>query len=151
MNNTLTTYTYDARNRLLTAGGLNYGYDPLGQRTSLTNGATVTKYVINPNAGLSEVLMRVKGGVTTYYVYGMGLLYEADVSENTKTYHYDYRGSTVAVTDGSGNVTDRIEYSGYGMMTYRAGITDTPFLFNGRYGVMTDENGFIGSNTNLVA
>src|SRR5206468_10913512 len=37
------TYTYDARNRLLSAGGLNYGYDPLGNRTALTNGATVTK------------------------------------------------------------------------------------------------------------
>jgi len=55
--------------------------------------------------------MRVKAGVTNYYVYGLGLLYEADDSINTKTYHYDFRGSTVALTDGSGYVMDRIEYS----------------------------------------
>ncbi|MCS7091722.1 MAG: RHS repeat-associated core domain-containing protein, partial [Limisphaera sp.] len=57
--------------------------------------------------------------------------------------HYDYRGSTVALTDGTGNVTDRFEYSAYGTLTYRTGSTDTPFLFNGRYGVQTDPNGLL--------
>ena len=47
------------------------------------------------------------------------------------------------LTDANGNVTDRIEYSLYGLTTYRAGTTDTPFLFNGRYGVMTDPNGLL--------
>ncbi len=55
-------------------------------------------------------------------------------------YHFDYRGSTVALTDGNGNVTDRMEYSAYGTTTYRTGTNDTPFLYGGRYGVMTDPN-----------
>ncbi len=142
-NNTFGSYSYDARNRLLSAGGLNYGYDPAGNRVSVTNGASVSRFTINPNAALSQVLMRVKGGATNYYVYGLGLLYEADDSGNSKTYHYDYRGSTVALTDGSGVVTDRIEYSAYGMTAYRSGTTDTPFLLNGRYGVQTDSNGLL--------
>src|SRR5437764_1264639 len=99
--------------------------------------------MINPGAALSQVLIRVKNGVTNYYVYGVGLLYEVDDAGNTKTYHYDYRGSTVAITDGNGNITDRIEYSAYGLTTYRSGTTDTPFLYNGRYGVMTDANGLL--------
>ena len=103
----------------------------------------MARFVINPNAALSQVLMRVKNGTTNYYVYGLGLLYEADDAGNTKTYHYDYRGSTVALTDGSGIPTDRIEYSAYGSLTYRSGTNDTPFLFNGRYGVMTDANGLL--------
>jgi RHS repeat-associated protein len=49
----------------------------------------------------------------------------------------------VALTDGNGNVTDRIEYSAYGFTTYRAGTNDTPFLYNGRYGVMSDANGLL--------
>jgi RHS repeat-associated protein len=61
----------------------------------------------------------------------------------TRTYHYDYRGNTVALTDGGGNVTDRAEYSAYGTLTYRSGSTDTPFLYNGRYGVQTDPNGLL--------
>lgn len=90
--------------------------------------------------------MRINNGVTNYYVYGAGLLYqvtETATSTNTLTYHYDYRGSTVALTGDSGNVTDRIEYSAYGSLTYRTGNTDTPFLFNGRYGVATDPNGLL--------
>ena len=147
INGTFNTYSYNARNQLLSAGGVTNFYDPLGQRVMLvtTNNGQLTtnKYVINPNAALSQVLLRVKNGVTNYYVYGAGLLYEADDAGTTRTYHYDYRGSTVALTDSSGNVTDRAEYSAYGSLTHRTGSTDTPFLYNGRYGVQTDANGLL--------
>jgi len=145
-NDTFATYTYDPRNRLLAVGGLTYAYDPAGNRVATTNGGTVTKFVINPNAALSQVLMRIQNGVTNYYVYGAGLLYEVTETTNsstTLTYHYDYRGSTVALTDSNGIPTDRIEYSAYGTTTYRAGTNDTPFQFNGRYGVQTDANGLL--------
>jgi RHS repeat-associated protein len=145
-NDTMAAYTYDARNRLSAIGNLQYGYDPAGNRTSITNGANVTRLIVDPNGPLSQVLMRIQGGVTNYYVYGAGLLYqitETASSTNTATYHYDSRGSTVALTDGNGIITDRIEYSLYGLITCRAGQTDTPFLFNGRYGVMTDPNGLL--------
>lgn len=142
-NNSLINYVYDARNRLVSAGGLSYGYDPVGNRVAWTNGATTAKFIINPNTSLSQILIRIKNGVTNYYVYGLGLLYEADDSINTKTYHYDYRGSTVAITDGNGNVLDRAEYSAYGLLNYRTGNTDTPFLHNGQYGVQSDSNGLL--------
>jgi RHS repeat-associated protein len=145
-NDTFVTYSYDARNRLTNAAGVSYTYDPAGNRVALTNGGVTTRFAINPNAALSQVLMRVKGGVTNYYIYGLGLQYEITetaTTTNTLTYHYDYRGSTVALTDGSGNVTDRIEYSPYATTTYRSGTNDTPFLYNGRYGVQTDSNGLL--------
>src|SRR6266404_1597195 len=142
-NDTFTTHTFDVRNRLLAIGSLAIGYDPAGNRTSITNGTNVTRFIINPNAALSQVLMRVTATATNYYVYGLGLLYEADDAGNTKTYHYDYRGSTVAITDSIGRVTDRIEYSAYGMIAFRSGSSDTPFLFNGRYGVQTDTSGLL--------
>ncbi|MEI8121841.1 MAG: RHS repeat-associated core domain-containing protein [bacterium] len=145
-NATFVAYGFDARNRLLSAGGLSYGYDPSANRVAITNGASVTRLIVNPNAALSQVLIRTKAGVTNFYVYGVGLLYEVTESAgatNTLTYHYDYRGSTMALTDGSGNVTDRAEYSAYGSLTYRSGTSDTPFLFNGRYGVQTDANGLL--------
>jgi hypothetical protein len=134
-NSSLVSYGYDARNRLLAAGGLNYGYDPAGNRTSVTNGTNVVRFVVNPNAALPQTLIRAKAdGSQTLYVYGLGLLYEVNLDSvgtefNTRTYHYDYRGSTVALTDGNGMPTDRVEYSAYGMVTYRAGTTDTPFLY----------------------
>ncbi len=145
-NATFATYTYDARNRLTDVGGTTYTYDPAGNRVALTNNSIATRFVMNPNAALSQVLMRVKNGVTNYYVYGLGLLYEVTPTNGTSkvlTYHYDFRGSSVALTDGSGNVTDRISYSPYGSITSRTGTNDTPFLFNGRYGIMTDMNGLL--------
>src|SRR5207248_9112786 len=36
-----------------------------------------------------------------------------------------------------------IEYSACGLTMYRSGTNDTPFLYNGRYGVMTDANGLL--------
>ena len=140
------TAHFDARNRLLSAGGVTNVYDALNNRIGQTAGTNTTVYVVNPNAQLPQVLMRIKNGVTNYYVYGGGLLYqvtETAAGTNTLTYHYDYRGSTIALSSDSGLVTDRIEYSAYGLTTYRAGTSDTPFLFNGRYGVQSDANGLM--------
>jgi RHS repeat-associated protein len=146
--------TYDTRNRLVQVGGtgstpsMGYFYDPAGNRVAMTNNTNsqVTRFVINPNAKLSQVLIRIRTGVTNYYVYGPGLLYEVtETATNSylRYYHYDYRGSTVALTDHESRVTDRYEYSAYGTLTYRIGTTDTPFLYNGRYGVQTDHNGLL--------
>ena len=108
--------------------------------------ATVSRFVVNPNAPPSQVLIRTRPGVTNYYVYGLGLLYEVtETATNSylRYYHYDYRGSTVALTDHESRVTDWFEYSAYGTLTYRTGNTDTPFLYNGRFGVQTDHNGLL--------
>jgi RHS repeat-associated protein len=145
-NSTFVSYAYDARNRLLNAGGVTNVYDAMNNRIGQINGTNTTIFVVNPNAKLPQVLMRIQNGVTNYYIYGSGLLYqvtETATATNTLTYHYDYRGSTIALSADNGLVTDRIEYSAYGLTTYRAGTNDTPFLFNGRYGVMTDPNGLL--------
>ena len=146
---TFTNYAYDARNRLLSAAGATNAYDPAGNRVGITYGTNSVRYVVNSNAKLPQVLMRIKNGVTNYYIYGVGLLYEVTetaTKTNTRSYIPDYRGSSVALTDDNGNVTDRIEYSLYGLTTYRTGGTDTPFLFNGKYGVTTDPNGLLDMN-----
>ncbi|PTY01378.1 RHS repeat-associated core domain-containing protein [Opitutus sp. ER46] len=135
------TYSYDARNRLTSFDGSGYTYNPDGLRTAVT-GTGAASFLVDPNAALSRVLRRTKGGVTTYYVYGHGLLYQ-ESGGVTRTYHGNQVGSTLVLTDDSQNVTDRIGYAPYGTITERTGSTDTPFLFNGEYGVMTDTNGLI--------
>jgi RHS repeat-associated protein len=145
-NSTFVTQTFDARNRLTSSGGVTNFYDAANNRIGQNYGTNTTTFVLNPNAKLPQVLMRIKNGVTNYYIYGAGLLYqitETAAKTNTLTYHYDYRGSTIALSTDSGLVTDRIEYSAYGLTTYRAGTNDTQFLYNGRYGVMTDQNGLL--------
>jgi RHS repeat-associated protein len=148
-NDTFAAYTYDARNRLLNAGGVTNAYDTMNNRVGQTYGTNTTIFVVNSSSKLPQVLMRIKNGVTNYYIYGAGLLYqvtETATTTNTLTYHYDCRGSTIALTDGNGNVTDRMEYSAYATLTYRIGTSDTPFLFNGMYGVQTDPNSLLYMN-----
>ena len=55
----------------------------------------------------------LSNGAATKYVYGRGLIGEESGS-TFKTYHFDFRGSTVAITDGNGNITDTFAYDTYG-------------------------------------
>ncbi len=149
-SNVSANYTYNARNQLVSAGGVTNTYDALGNRIATTVGGQTTTYLMNPNAALPQVLIRTKPDTTqTYYVYGAGgvLLYEVTGiggSESYKTYHYDARGNTAFILESDGvTVTDRMEYSPFGTTNYKNGTTDTPFLFGGAYGVMTDSSGLL--------
>jgi RHS repeat-associated protein len=135
------TYVYDARNRLTMAGPMIYRYATDGQLAESNEGGVVSSYVVDPNTALSRTLVRTKNGQTTFYVYGLGLLYE-DTAGATVTCHYDHMGSTVALsaTDGV-TLLDQLQYAAYGTIVGRTGAYDTPFLLHGETGVMTDTSG----------
>jgi RHS repeat-associated protein len=137
----LINFTYNSRNQLTNADGLSYTYDAEGRRRSITDASGTTRDVIDPS---SKLLVRNHAnGTKTYYVYGMGLLYEVDAAEKTKTYHFDQVGSTIARTDDTGKVIGTAEYSAYGLTAFSQGDMATPFLYNGQAGVQTDANGLL--------
>jgi RHS repeat-associated protein len=160
------SFGYDKFNRLIrvsaeeTENAENttvYKYDGEGNRISVNNNGEITVFVTDPTGSLSNLLeSRNPDGSKTIYVYGVGLISQEQVTagvvgkaakatpENTTEYrlfHYDYRGSTTALTDADGNVTDRVIYSPYGKIDERTGETDTRFLYVGQFGVQVDENG----------
>jgi RHS repeat-associated protein len=53
-------------------------------------------------------------------------------------YHYDGQGSTLALTDANGNITDTYAYSAFGEVTAQTGSTVNPFQFLGRKGYYHD-------------
>lgn len=138
----MVSFTYDARSRLTGAGTTKYTYDDAGNnRIRVNDGTHQTSYIVNPNAPLSQVLVRTdEQNNRTFYVYGLGLIGQESPGGVYHSYHFDHRGSTIALTDNSGQVTDRFLYAPYGELVYRSGNTATPFLFNGRYGVITDSS-----------
>lgn len=71
----------------------------------------------------------------------MGLIGREDAAGNYQTYHYDLRGSTIALTDAQGQVTDTYTYDTYGEQLEHEGASQQPFQYNGRDGVQTDANG----------
>jgi RHS repeat-associated protein len=135
------SYTYDARNRLTAAGALTYTYDAENHRVALADSTGTTNFIVNPNGILDQVLIRTTpDGTVTYYVYGLGLAEEVSGSA-VHYYHTDYRGNTIALTGSTGSVTDTASYDTYGALVSHTGTTNTPFLFNGRWGVQSDSNG----------
>lgn len=152
------SYAYNKRNRLVSAGDVAYTYDPSGNRKSVSyqkDGISVSEsYVYDRSGDLPNILIRNKTegsyGRTkcTYYVYGAGLNYEVSFDENgaesdVKYYHYDHTGSTMALTDSDSTVTDRFTYDIWGYSMQTKGVSDTPFRYVGIFGIQTDPNGLI--------
>jgi RHS repeat-associated protein len=67
------------------------------------------------------------------------LLYAIDAATNAPSfYHYDRQGSTLALTDGSGTVTDKYAYSPYGELLAQEGPSTQPFRFLGAFGIRSE-------------
>ncbi len=135
---------YDAYNNLIAAGATTYEYDAEDHLVGWETGGQQTRLVVDPGVGgLSRILVkRNPNGTTTNFVYGVGLIYE-ETSGATKTFHHDHRGSTIALSHDSGFVAGRVAYGPHGEMHSRTGDTDTLFLYNGLYGVLTDPQGLV--------
>ena len=136
------SYTYDSANRLLTAYGHTYTYNAEDVRIRDLGPSEDTSFTYDTNGKLSRLLCKTTGSTVTKYVYGRGLIGE-ETGSAFKTYHFDFRGSTVAVTNASGTVTDTFTYDTYGKLLARTGTSAILFGFNGRDGVITDTNGLI--------
>ena len=142
LNGAELSFAYDSANRLISAGQNSYTYNVEDVRVRNLCGESETTYAYNTNGRLSKLLAKTTDGVITKYVYGLGLIGE-ETGGSFKTYHFDYRGSTAAITDINGNVTDTFEYDTYGNLVSRTGTSVVIFLYNGRDGVVTDSNGLI--------
>ena len=142
LSNGFLTCSYDSANKLISAGGHTYTYNAEDVRIRNLCAEEDTTYTYNTNAKLSMLLMKTTGGVVTKYVYGRGLIGE-EVSNAFKTYHFDCRGSTIAITDATGNITDTFAYDTYGKLISRTGTGKVIFGYNGRDSVVTDDNGLI--------
>ena len=144
---TNTGYSYNARNQLIEGTGYAYTYGVQGNRIGIQSPLnSFTTFVVDPNAALDRVLSRTVTGSTgvstTYYVYGLLLIGE-ETNGAYSAYHFDSRGSTVALTDINANVTDSFSYGPYGELNNHAGSSTTPFQYNGQFGVQTDPNGLL--------
>jgi RHS repeat-associated protein len=141
--------TWDVRNRLASAGGTTYVHDAENRRVSSTLSGQTTSYLWNRGTRLDQLLVKTNpDGSVTRYIHGLGLLYEeitptGSGAVTTSFYHYNWQGSTVALSDAIGNVTARMSYSPYGERTVESGTVTTPFCFNGRFGVMTETGGLL--------
>ena len=112
----------------------------------------MTRFYLHDNAGRLLEEHDDSGTVVARYVYGMGLISREEVPGGAVSiYHYDSLGSTVALTDISGAITDKYAYDPYGRIVGQEGATPNPFTYNGRDGVVYDGNSLYFMRTRYYA
>ncbi len=119
-------FGFDQANRLTSASvstpsstSATYSYDGDGRRSSkAVGGGAPTTYLYDANRRLPAVL---EDGARRY-VWGLGLAYATDASGNVASvYHGDGLGSTRALTDAAGVLTDSYQTDEFGVAGTRAG------------------------------
>lgn len=119
-----------------------YRYAPTGERVATQHNGVETRYAVDVNKGLPDVLARLDSNNTAqdYFVYGAhGLISRITAGGEAYVYHFDPSANTVAMTDDNGAVVNSYGYLPYGEVT-RNETVDNPFEFVGQFGVMAEAN-----------
>ncbi len=134
--------TWAAASRLTGVNGATLTYNGLNDCLTRSWGGTAIRYLYNLAVSGRPIMAEVdaaSGGALRYYVWTPGgqLLYMIDAAADNSDYHYlfDRIGSTLALTDKSGVVTDAYAYTPYGLQLAHEGGSAQPFTFLGRAGV----------------
>lgn len=92
---------------------------------------------------MTQTLAEYDGGgnLIANYVYGLGLVYKVDTSDKPYFYHYNFTGSTVAMTDTNGNIINKYAYTPFGRLAGSVESVPNPFRYVGKSGVMDDKSG----------
>lgn len=141
-----TQFSYDLWNNLthLTRADqrFEYSYDGLGNRRAKTVNNATTRYTLDI-LGLSRVLIEhLQEDKKNYYIYGLGLISRLDQDAKASYYHYDFRGSTIALTSEAEEVTHEYTYGAFGELLNEIEADPNPFKFVGKYGIMHEADEF---------
>jgi RHS repeat-associated protein len=148
-NPTTPQYIYDSANRLTsytdTQGKTSaYTYDGLGNRYQQSVNGKTTNYLLDLNAGLTQVLGEsTQGQPDRTYLMGLNQIGQQDGNTSGTGWSYfnsDGLGSVRQTTDSTGTVNSAISYDPYGNTTRQFGSVTTSLGFTGQ---QTDSGGLV--------
>ena len=146
----IVNYDYENRPAAIEWDGIvsAYSYNGLGDRVLRCVGDECSREIPDYGNGLKNTLMEKmsEGVVQRYYLWGVGLIGHVDVNPDTGKetvvyYHGNEVGSTLALTDEEGQVTDTYAYTPYGEVSNHEGQTETSYMYNGGLGVRHEGDG----------
>jgi RHS repeat-associated protein len=123
-------FTYDAENRLATAGGVTYTYDGDGKRVMKSSGTIYWTGVGSDALGESNL----SGTMAEEYVFlnGRRLLRMDRPSGTIRVYFSDTVGSARILTDFDGNLHEQSDYYPYGGEIVVSGSDPNHYKFTGK-------------------
>ena len=133
----ITTYEYDREDQLTSVSTpratVVYSYDANGERVQRSNGASNTRYLVDPVSptGFSQVLADYDvGDIENQNIFGVDLV-SRNHRASSSFYHSDASHNVRLLTDAAGDVTDSYDYTAYGEVIDRIGTTANPYTFTG--------------------
>ncbi len=129
------TYSYNAKNQLTqtSIAGVDtvYEYNADGIRIAQTTGIETTEYTVDTNRAYAQVIKEsVSNATTVDYTYGDDLLSQTRNGQSN-IYHYDGLGSTRALSDAAGVITDSYDYEAFGETLNATSTTINNYLYAG--------------------
>ena len=97
-------------------------------RTARETSSTYIEYVVDHNRSLPMLLY----DETAYYVWGLDLIARI-VGSTQQYYHYDWLGSTRALTNNTGTTLATYNYDAFGTIKSQTGSQTNNFLFTGEW------------------
>ena len=138
-------FFYDAQDRMIqttsTAGTSTYSYDYMGNRVQQNQSGNVTNYLWDEGSRFREVVYEYDniGDATNSYTLVNDMILAQTNATETLYLLPDRLGSTRAVTDASGTVTDTFDYTAFGELIGDSSSLATNYLFAGQqYDSSTD-------------
>ena len=129
----ISDYIYNAEGKLAevnktTKDGVeteSYKYNLVGTRTQKTTNGKEINYLVDENTDYSRVLEEKDntGKLVVSYTYGHDLISQ-NRENNISLYYKDGLGSTTALGNVNGEVTDTYVYDAFGNITEKTGITE---------------------------
>lgn len=140
--NPTTSYDWNEYGQLLNAriNGVDgiKEYDALGNRK---RNDSIYYVVDQQNTGNPLLECKASGQPISAYVYGNGLVARVNpVNDSTYYYHFDFRGSVIAITNQNGDIVKYYQYEPFGKVYNEGGILswNNPFQYLGKHGVQKD-------------
>lgn len=140
LDSDVTTYTYNGQNKLIaaekqigeTTTNSTYQYNVDGIRIAQSINDAVIKYIVDSNRPYQQVIAEAKddNSIQVEHTYGEDLLSQTRDNE-LSNYHYDGLGSTRALSNSTGALTDTYDYEAYGEVLNRTGITENNYQYTG--------------------
>jgi len=127
LDGVVTSYAYNTKNELIsqTKAGEDtaYLYNVDGMRVGQADSQSQTLYVLDNNRSYAQVITELTdGNKKVTYTYGDDLV--SQKRDAVSTYHYDGLGSTRALSDGAGIITDEYDYDSFGETLNQSGDTE---------------------------
>ena len=138
-------FSYDIEDNLTSVTGnatINYEYDAFGNRRKAVRNGTETRYVLDINGDMANVLAETNASNATqnYYLHGLGLVARIKPDGTLHYYHPDFRGSVIAMTDANQTISHKYQYDEFGNLTNSQEADPNPFRYVGTLGIMHETN-----------